>query len=1193
MSIAVGLIAVVAAVGSLAGPDNPPAASVVPRADRIRYDRDIRPLLSDRCFLCHGTDAAARQANLRLDDPASAAAPRERGAAIVPGNPSASTLLKRLASHDPDEVMPPPTSTKRPFSADEIALVRRWIDEGAEYEPHWSFVPPARHRPPTPSHPDWARDEIDAFILAALDARGLSPSPEVDRATLLRRVTLDLTGLPPSAEDLAAFLADPSPDAYERVVDRVLTQEPHATRFGERMATPWLDQARYADTAGIHHDQGRSIWPYRDWVVRAFRDNMPFDRFVTEQLAGDLLPEATTDQIVATGFNRCHVTSDEGGAIEEEYLLEYAVDRTATAGAVYFGLTFGCARCHDHKFDPVTMTDFYSLLAFFNSIEEKGIDTRLDDPTVAYPPSITITSPEAAAEIAGLERALAHIQSKAEALRDDPAQAAGAAEFVRSFQHDGGVRWFETPVLEATSANGATMRVLDDGSVLAGGANPDTDTHTYLVRASETPRLLLVEALRDASVKNRVGRADNGNAVVTALRVEVISSDGRPPRPVGLTWAWASVEQMNDNFRVANLVTGDTTGWALAGHERGGDRAAVFLLDDSATITPGDTLRVTLEGKSIYARHVLARTRLTLGTIADTGLARLPTTSSAWFRAGPFPARTGTPVFDQSFGPESVTRLDPAAEFDGGKRWTYEPRIVDGGSLTGLSNTVGAMYIARTIFAPSARRLEVSLGTDDGVRVLAGGREVHVNRVERGLTPDADRFAFDVLAGPTTVIYKIVNTGGPDGFAHRDVPAADLVPHSLAAAILPTRAIADDDRAAFAREYVRVHSPDYRAALAEQDATSKRLSTTRAALPKSMIMKERPEPRATFVMNRGQYDHPDTSRPVARNVPAFLGSLPSGEHHTRLDLARWMVSDANPLLARVTVNRLWELFFGQGLVRTTEDLGLQGEYPSHPELLDTLAVEFRDGWDVKALVRRIVTSATYRQASRVRPEALAVDPDNRLLAYFPRRRLSAEVIRDQALLVSGLLVEKPGGPGVRPYQPPGLWEEVSMPDSNTGKFVRDSGDALWRRSLYTFWKRASPAPAMLTFDVPTRESCVIRRPTTNTPLQALVLWNDEQFVEAARGLAARAIRHAEPDDARLRFLFLTAASREPTDAERDAMLAALAAYRARFAAATDDAAALLRVGESALPMDVDRADLASWTMLANAVLASDAVIVQR
>lgn len=1186
MVAACGVLAVVAGAG-----DDPPGRVEGNEAARVRYDRDIRPLLSDRCFQCHGTDAAARQANLRLDDSVSATEVRKSGAAIVPGDLAASQVWKRIRSHDAAEKMPPPTSTKRAFNEREIALIGKWIEEGAVYEPHWSFVPPVNGAVPAVRDGAWARHDLDRHVQAGLEAKGLSPSAEADKATLLRRVYLDVTGLPPTAEELREFVADTATNAYERRVERLLTQEPFVTRYGERMATPWLDAARYADTSGIHHDQGRAIWPYRDWVIEAFRSGMAFDRFVVEQLAGDLLSRATQEQTVATGFNRCHVTSDEGGAIEEEYLFEYAVDRTATTGGVLLGLTMGCARCHDHKFDPVTQAEFYGLLAFFNSIEEKGIDTRLDDANVAYPPSITLSSPETEARIAGLNAALKHIREKGEAIRQDPAQAAGAKAFVDSLAAEGGVRWFETSVVTAASRGGATMTVQPDGSVLASGTNPGIDTHTFMVRAESGARLLLLEALRDPTANNKVGRAGNGNVVVTGLRVEAVSRrDSTKVVEMPLQWVWANIEQTNENFLAANLLTGNPMGWAVAGHEQGGDRVAMFVLAPVEGFEGGTDYRVTVMAESQYAHHVFARTRVTLGTATDAGLATLPAMSTAWFTAGPFAADTGKPVFDQAFGPEAATGIDLKATFEQGRMWRYEPRIVDGGSLAGLSNVVGAVYVARTVFAPTPRRVEVSLGTDDGVRVLAGGREVHVNRIERSLKPDSDRFAFDVHAGATTVVYKVVNTGGPDGFAHREVPTEGVLPRGLVAAVLPERSRGED----FVQAYIREHSPEYRATIAEEAALNGQVQAAEAGRPKSMVMKELATPRATFVMDRGQYDHPITTRPVTRGVPAFLGAMPESPTRNRLDLANWMVREQNPLTARVIVNRVWEMFFGQGIVRTTEDFGLQGEYPSHPELLDHLAVTFREsGWDMKALVRMIVTSATYRQASRVRPEAVAVDPENRLLAYFPRRRLPGEVIRDQALYTAGLLVEKAGGPSVRPYQPPGLWEEVSMPDSNTGKFVRGNGEDLWRRSLYTFWKRAAPSPSMLTFDVPTRESCVIRRQSTNTPLQALVLWNDEQFVEAARGLAVRAMRAATDDDARLVFMYVTATGREPGVAERSAMVAALGDFRARFTATPKDADDLLAVGEANVPMDLSKADLAAWTMIANAVLASDAAIVQR
>jgi hypothetical protein len=1176
--------------GEAASPRNP--------EQKVSFDRDIRPLLSDRCFQCHGGDAAERKADLRLDLAASALAARKGGPAIVPGMPDESGVWKHISSTDPVEVMPPPDSNKRTLSRAEQELVRQWIEQGAAYEDHWSFVPPVRPPEPTPKNESWARNDIDRFILARLERHGLAASAEADKSALLRRVFLDLTGLPPSAEELSTYLADGAPDAYERAVDRLLTQEPYVSRYAERMATPWLDQARYADTSGIHRDQGRSIWPWRDWVLRAYRDNMPFDQFVKEQLAGDLIPNGTVQQQVATGFNRAHVTSDEGGAIDDEYLLEYAVDRVSTTGAVMLGLTVGCARCHDHKFDPVTSTDFYSLLAFFNSIDEKGIDDQVRAPDIAFPPSLTITGPKEQARMDELTRVIAGLRVKADEIAARPEQVQASREFISQTQKAAGVEWVAGTVSRAESKGGARLTVQADGSVLASGANPDTDEHRLVLHTESSGiRLLLIEGLRDPSNKNLVGRGPNGNVVVTDVVAEAVSSrDPSMRQPVAFKWVWANVEQTSngENYRAANLLLNDKTGWAVNGHNAPGDRFLLLLADEPVGFEGGTDLHLTIGYVSPHAQHVFVRTRVLLAKISDTGLAMLPTMHSTWYAAGPFAADGSTPIFDQKFAPEGVTTLDLNAKFPGGKRWAYERRLAESGRVTGLSNIVGAEYIARQVYAPTARRIDAAIGSDDGIRILANGKEVLRRDVERSLAPEQDAVSFEVSAGVTTVIYKVVNTGGPDGFANRDLPDAAAMGLEFIPAFLPEDACPPELAASLNLARLKLQSPEYKANADEQATAAGELASIKTSLPRTMVMKERTEPRPTFVMSRGRYDQPDKSRPVTRQIPAFLGHLAGDQPKNRLDLAEWMVSPQNPLLARVTVNRVWEQLFGGGIVRTTEDFGYQGEYPAHPELLDWLAIEFREkGWDTKALVRLIVTSATYRQSSRVRSDIVAIDPDNRLLSYFPRQRLSAEQLRDQALFVSGLLVEKFGGPSVRPYQPAGLWEEVAMPDSPTRFFVQDQGEGLWRRSLYTYWKRAAPPPSMLAFDAPTRESCTVRRQSTNTPLQALVLWNDVQFVEAARVLAQRAIATPSDDEARLRWLFLSVTAREPTAEELSMLLGGLAEFRKRYTDHPEDAAKLLKVGEAPVPKDLAPADLAAWTMVSNALLSSDAAIVKR
>ncbi len=1170
-------------------------------APPVRYGRDVRPLLADRCFTCHGPDANERQAGLRLDLFESATAARAGGAAIVPGKRAESELWRRLTHADADERMPPADSNRRPLSAAERERIGRWLDQGADYEPHWAFVPPVR--PPLPVLQDarGVRNELDRFVRARLEAEGVAPSPEAAPEAQLRRLFLDLTGLPPTPEELARFLADPAPDRYERQVERIFSEEPWRSRHAERMATPWLDQARYADTSGIHMDAGRQMWAWRDWVLAAYRDNLPFDRFLTEQLAGDLLPDASVAQRVASGFNRNHVTTDEGGAISEEYLVEYAVDRASTTGAVFLGLTLGCARCHDHKFDPVSQAEFFGFYAYFNSLEEPGLYSQVPDANRALEPFLVLPSEEQAARRTELETMLAAERATLE--QPAPGEEAERAAFLDALARTSGLAWASSTVLGARSleAGGATLAPQPDGSVLATGANPDTDEHELRLRTDATGlRLVALEALGDPSLfEGRLGRADNGNAVLSGLTLEAVSlANPAERRSIEFVWAWADHEQQNGEFGVLgaldrNPLEPGARGWAVAAHERPGPRAALFLAAEPFGWAGGTELVVRLAYRSEFARHVLGRVRVSLARLDDGALDLLPAAASDWLVAGPFATDPAPAGYTSDFGPEADLALDRARDF-GGKSWRFVQRFPDGRLNGELESGVNVHYLGRRLHVPSARTVRVALGSDDGYRLFLDGVEVSSRQVDRGLAADQDRVELTLAAGTHTLVLAVVNTGGAAGFTWRPERRPTELAGELLTALLPPAARTDEREAALARAWRLAFSPAYQAASARIAAAEAELVALDAATPRTMVMQELPEPRATFVLQRGAYDHPDPARPVTRGVPAVLGALPEDAPRDRLGLARWLVAPENPLVARVAVNRLWELVFGTGIVRTSEDFGLQGEWPSHPELLDWLAVEFREsGWDVQHVLRLLVTSATYRQTSVARSELRERDPDNRWLAFLPRQRLPAEALRDQALFVAGLLVERLGGPSVKPYQPEGLWQEVAMPQSNTREYLRGSGDELWRRSLYTYWKRACPPPSLLTLDAPTREFCTIRRASTNTPLQALVLWNDEQFVEAARSLAARVLAEPAADDgARLASLFLRCAARMPEADELALLRAALADFRARYAAAPEDAQRLIEVGESMPPAGLEPAELAAWTMLANAVLNLDAVLTR-
>lgn len=1174
---------VVAAVAR--GPESAPKAGNAGPA--VRYGRDIRPILSDRCFQCHGPDAGKREAGLRLDLREEATAVRSDGpAAIVPGSPGRSEMWRRVMHPDSDEVMPPPSSHKRALTDSEKDLLRRWIEQGAVYENHWSFVPPARPGAPAavPGLEGWAKNPIDGYIAAGLAAQGWKPAAEAPREVLLRRLFLDLTGLPPTPEELDAFLSDERPDAYERWVDRLLTEEPYLTRYAERMATPWMDQARYADTCGIHMDAGRQMWLWRDWVIDAYRSHMPFDRFVTEQLAGDLLPNASEAQRIASGFNRNHVTTDEGGAISEEYLVEYAVDRTVTTSSVLLGLTVGCARCHDHKYDPVSMEDFYRLYAFFNSIEEPGLYSQTPDASRAYEPFIVVPTGEQKQRIDEISAELAQVQAKIDVR--SPEEESQRREFLTQLLPRAGVTWARAAVTSAASKNGATLKIVPDGSVVAAGANPAQDEHELMLHTDQRGlRVLLLEALPEPSAfEGRLGRAPNGNAVVTDVEVEAISTvDSRQRHPVAFHWAWADWSQQNGDFDVTNVLnSADTLGWALDGHRRPGGRVAVLVSPEPFGYEGGTELRVRLGYRSEYPEHTLARVRVDVGSIGDAGLAMLPTASSRSYVAGPFPGDQQNRVFEPTYGPEEGDVIDLSRKF-GNQAWRFDESLVDG-KVVALAEGRNVSYVGRVMYSTVAREVPVSLGSDDGFRLYVNGVEAAKNDTNRGVMPDQDQAKIKLRPGRNAVVLKIVNTGGLGGYYWKTADAAELG-GDLVAALLPERAVSTELAARLERAWRVAFLPSYKAAEQRMAELRKENDSINAAVPRTMVMKELEKARDTFVLSRGRYDSPDKDKRVERGVPRALGTLPQDAPPNRLGLAQWMVSAENPLTARVTVNRLWELAFGAGIVRTSEDFGLQGEWPSHPELLDWLAVELREsGWDTAAIMRLIVTSATYRQDSTVRMECQEADPDNRLLAYYPRRRLSAEQIRDQALYVSGLLVERAGGPSVKPYQPEGLWQEVAMPQSNTREYKQGEGDELWRRSLYTYWKRACPPPSLLIFDAPTREFCTISRASTSTPLQALVLWNDEQFVEAARALAERLIKDESTDQARLRQLFRRCTGGAPDAREAEVLSELLSYFRARYRSAEPDAAALVGVGMAPRRQDVATTELAAWTMTASTVM---------
>ena len=1043
-------------------------AAAAPDAGKVDFTREVRPILSDKCFACHGPDEAARQAGLRLDTREGAFADRNGKPAIVPGDPARSLLLQRI-THKSEALRMPPRAAGPRLSEKEIDLIRRWIEQGAEWRTHWAYVAPSRPTVPEVKLKSWPRNPIDHFILAELERRNLKPSPEADRATLLRRLSFDLTGLPPTPGEVAAFLADRSPDAYERQVERLLA----SPRYGERMAMEWLDLARYADTHGYHIDSHRDMWPWRDWVISAFNRNMPYDRFTLEQLAGDLLPNPTREQLIATGFNRNHMINFEGGAIEEEYLVEYVVDRVETTGTVWLGSTLGCARCHDHKYDPFSQKDFYRLFAFFNTINEKGLDGR----TGNAQPMLQLPTPEQEVRLNAIRAAIeekerAFPKREAEALQADWERTRGAS-------------------MPAPGRNGLLTHYEFEGSLV------------------------------DTSGGYRHGKT---------VRGEVIYSSGRVGRGAELngethaTFGDAADIDLDRPFAIALWVrpTGYPPAVILQKIENDDTRRGFQLEADQAIPLP--PLKRAQHFRFRLIHHWpdrVAEVRTKERVLQD------------W--------RHIVIDYDGS-GKASGLRLFIDGEL---KEAVIERDTLNGSIRNNAPLEAGSPRASHRPFKGNiddlriyGRRLEEAearhLARDEPIRAMLSGLNPRPKR-------PSDAEAYDARL--------------------RDYFLRFVAPEPIRQAYLEIQALKK-----------------------AKEELDQQIVTT-------MVMAEMANPRETFVLGRGDYRN--LGEKVTPGVPAALPPMPPGAPPNRLGLAQWLTDPSHPLTARVAVNRFWQMFFGTGLVKTAEDFGSQGDPPSHPELLDWLATEFvRTGWDMKAMVRLIVTSATYRQSSRATPELVELDPENRLLARGPRFRLKAELIRDNALAISGLLNPTIGGPSVFPYQPPGIWEEVAYGDAYTAQsYTPSRGPDLYRRSMYTFWKRTAPPPSLVTFDAPDREKCIARRARTNTPLQALVLLNDPTYVEAARALAERMIREAGRDPSRridhaFRLALARPASPEQRRLLRNLAARELAAYRKDPEAARK----LLTVGESSYDRSLDPAELAAWTAVAGVILNLDETI---
>jgi hypothetical protein len=1055
-------------------------AAAAQSAEPLRYNRDVRPILVEHCFSCHGADSASRQAGLRLDRRDDAV---EAGA-IVPGDPDSSVVLDRIFSDDPDVVMPPP-QIKKPLSAEQKEILSQWIAEGAAYEPHWSFIAPAR--PPLPEVRDegWVRTPIDRFVLAGLEATGLAPAPEADRRTLARRAALDLTGLPPEPALVEAFVADAGPDAYERYVDALLA----SPEWGEHRGRHWLDYARYADTHGIHFDNFREMWTYREWVIKAFNRNLPFDEFTVLQLAGDLVEHApgtpsavVLDDRIGSGFNRCNVTTNEGGTIDEEYYVLYTRDRTETTSAVWLGLTTGCAVCHDHKFDPLSQREFYELAAFFNNTTQKAKDGNVQD----TPPILPVPRPEDQPRFVEIEKALPEARALVDARRQEARPAfdawiAAATPEALAETRPTSPPLFEMPLTEnAGSSARAIVRGRPD-SAAAGKANAGGSA----AAVSELDVPLTATTTWQPGPTGTALRLDGRAAEIPA------AGDVEHDQPFSIS-CWLKVPAIDTAYAVVSRMDVDAAyrGWDLWVQGR---RVAMHLIH----AWPDDALKVV-------ATDQLKPDTWTLVTVTYDGSGKADGITIF------YDGRAQKPKVEaKSFKKHSIR--------------TAVPLVIGGRSEGATAHAVGIADLA------------------------IWGRALATADVE-GLS--LARSLAEILEKPAGERAKAA-----DGLYGWWLGRFDEPFGSLSARV-----------AELEREEAAIRA---RGSIAH-------------------VMHEKPEMPKAFVLHRGEYDQRRDE--VTADTPDMLPPFPDDLPRNRLGLARWLLRADQPLTARVTVNRFWQEVFGAGLVRTAGDFGITGDLPSHPELLDWLAVEFREtGWDVKRLFKLFVTSAAYRQSAVTTPEKLAKDGDNRLLSRGPRFRMDAEMVRDHALAASGLLVRKLGGPSVKPYQPDGVWEAVSM-GGNTSRYQRDSGENLYRRSMYWFWKRTAPPASMEIFNAPSRENCTVRRERTNTPLQALVTLNDPQFVEAARALAEMALdTGGDTDEHRIDFLFRRLLARPPEADETGIVKASLADLTAWYAAHPDDAKQLVSVGESQ-PRTDDAPRLAAWTMLANELMNLDEVL---
>jgi hypothetical protein len=1174
---------------------SPFAARQATAAEPVDFARDVRPILSRSCFKCHGPDDDKRQAGLRLDLRDIATKPAESGErAIVPGDLKHSELLARINSDDNDTVMPPP-ETKQTLTAAQKDILRQWIAEGAEYKPHWAFIAPTRPALPAVKQADWPHNAIDRFVLARLEKESLAPSPVADRHTLARRASLDLIGLPPTPAQTQAFVDDARPDAYERYVDALLA----SPAYGERWARKWLDLARYADTNGYEKDRVRSIWPYRDWVIRALNRDMPYDQFTIEQLAGDMLPHATLDQKIATGFHRNTMLNEEGGIDPLEFRYYSVVDRINTTATTWLGLTLGCAQCHTHKFDPVPHREYYAMMAYLNNCDE---------------PEMPVPQPELAAR---RQQLLDQIADHEAALPD-------------KFSADEKLDFVVAKPSKAAATSGAKLEARDDGSVFVTGNTPAEDTYAvqFSGEVKDVAGLKLEALVDDALPSTGPGRTPHGNFVLSEIKVSVAPA-ANPDQQTAVKIASATADFEQTDFTAAGALDGDPkTGWAINGTGKWNvNRAATFVLEKPVTAKADDVWTVELVQR-YGTQHVLGKFRISLGSappgerpLAERRREQFEQKFTAWQTETakqavrwtvlkPIQATSNSPLLtilddhsilssgDQTKSDLYTIKLANAPRFtalrlealaderlpqSGPGRIYYEGPAGDFflSQITATA-TQSPLKFAKAVhsFASGGNTADKAIDSDlqSGWSVNGGQGESHsAIFVLDQTSPEAAelevKLLFERYYAAGLGRFRLSVTDDPRALENVSLPAS--VNDAL---LIPAAQRSPQHTVRLRKHFLKV-APELAGARTTIDQLRKQLPQ----FPTTLAMSERPRtnPRPTFRMHRGEFLQPKEE--VAANTLSAVGPPLPFEEHNRLTFAKWLVHPNNVLTGRVTVNRHWAAFFGRGLVRTTEDFGLQGELPTHPELLDWLAIEFvEQGWSVKDLHRLMVTSSTYRQASRVTPELAQRDPQNVLLTRGPRVRLEAEQLRDYALAVSGLLSTKQGGPSVFPPQPASVTSEGAY---GALAWNVSTGEDRYRRGLYTFAKRTTPFAMSLTFDAPSGEACLPRREVSNTPLQALVLLNDEVFVEAAQTLARSITVMPSDDGAKASATFERILMRPPTSTERERLGAFVTAQRERVTKKEIDAAALAGAGDNA-------AERAVWTLLARALLNLDETVTK-